>query len=229
MGILEGIRQYRIYSLVLGTVVLQALLFSVASVSTSHFPSNPVSLSITSTSFNPQRSRSIPVQETDEVQVVTTASELTEIPTNEIESGEVAGPSEESEVLLVDTPSMLAHNESNAELELMETERSDEVVYTVRSGDTLTSIWTNNGGTYLKALQAAKSFEQAGVKLSSIRSGEQIKIQHNGSEISFFEKNLPQGKRLTLRLTPEGTYSFDLFTPTIQSLKRTATGAISSS
>src|SRR5262245_35126746 len=41
----------------------------------------------------------------------------------------------------------------------------------VRKGDTLTKIWTDNGGTYAGGLSAAKAFKDAGVPMSALRLG----------------------------------------------------------
>lgn len=233
MSALEGIRHYRVYSLVFGTVILQAILFSIATFSSPYsFSSNSVSLSLPTTTQSAAPVQANNQQHTlqESPAIIQDTSLTAEIPTNEIEAGEVIGQTEVEETAAMEQLALQLQEETSPEQALLEEQpKTAETFYTVRSGDTLTSIWTNNGGTYIKALEAAKSFEHAGVKLSTIRAGERIKIITDGSEITFFEKNLPQGKRITLRLSPEGTYTHEIFTPTISTLKKTASGAISSS
>ncbi|MEZ4753788.1 MAG: peptidoglycan DD-metalloendopeptidase family protein [Bdellovibrionota bacterium] len=105
---------------------------------------------------------------------------------------------------------------------------SDNVLinYEVRSGDTLSQIWNNNGGTYKGAIAAANAFKKAGVSLNTLRPGETVRIKSNDGEVQKFVKRLPGAKILTLTLNPDESYDFKLNEPNIIEAEKKVSGVI---
>ena len=99
--------------------------------------------------------------------------------------------------------------------------------YKLKNGDTLTSIWTNNGASYKGAILAAKAFEKAKVSLSSLRSGEKVDLLLNEEgDIVRFEKKLSSGKKLILEGDSENGYKHTVKEEVVVEARRTATGVI---
>ncbi|MCB0328513.1 MAG: peptidoglycan DD-metalloendopeptidase family protein [Bdellovibrionales bacterium] len=107
--------------------------------------------------------------------------------------------------------------------------RGDPLKYTVKSGDTLSAIWTKLGGSVDHAQLAAKAFKAEGVPLSSLRAGEELLLHLNSNgEIAHMRKELSEGRILSLELR-EHSYHAHILNPEIVTTQRTVTGSISHS
>ena len=100
------------------------------------------------------------------------------------------------------------------------------IEYTVQSGDTLSSIWTKNGGTYAGAISAANAFKEAGISLNTLRPGETVKVKEKDGKIQRFVKKLPEAKILILSANPDGTYQANIDEPEITVTKKKVSGVI---
>ena len=100
------------------------------------------------------------------------------------------------------------------------------IEYTVKSGDTLSSIWTKNGGSYAGAISAAKAFKEAGVSLNTLRPGETVEVKESNGKIQRFAKKLPGAKTLILTAKPDGAYEVNLDEPKITITKKKVSGVI---
>lgn len=99
-------------------------------------------------------------------------------------------------------------------------------IYTVRSGDTLSRIWSKHGSEAALANQAAAAFRKAGISLSSLRAGEDLVLSVSSTgEISKLKKELNDGKVLLLELN-DNTYDSRIVEPEILTTRRIASGTI---
>lgn len=103
------------------------------------------------------------------------------------------------------------------------------VKHKVRSGETLTIIWTKYKASYKGALQAASAFKKAGVPLKAIQVGETLELQINSSgDITGVKKILEEGKILLLDGNAEDGYEARIIEPKVTENERTASGTIHS-
>ena len=104
------------------------------------------------------------------------------------------------------------------------------IPYTVKLGDTLTGIWTTNGGTYGGGLKAAAAFKKAKVSLNSIRSGSVLEFQHNeAGDIISFRMKLEAGKFLELSGDSESGYKAEIIKSEIVEQEKRVSAVIESS
>lgn len=102
----------------------------------------------------------------------------------------------------------------------------DPLLYTVKRGDTLSTIWEKLGGSVDQARLAANAFKEKGVSLSSLRAGEELEFRLTSTgDISHLKKELPEGRILTLDLN-EAKYHPSILNPEIVSTRRVVSGSI---
>ena len=105
------------------------------------------------------------------------------------------------------------------------------ILHVVKSGDTLTKIWTLHGGTYAGGVKAAAAFKEAGVSLGSLRAGEKIELSTSDStgDIVGLRKRLAAGRYLVLTGSSADGYRGEIEEAPVVSKEKTVTGMISSS
>ncbi|MDC0358336.1 peptidoglycan DD-metalloendopeptidase family protein, partial [Oligoflexia bacterium] len=98
--------------------------------------------------------------------------------------------------------------------------------YTVKAGDTLTKIWTKNGGSYKGGLLAAKAFKQVGVSLNTIRPGDTIELKVSAHGIAEYAKGLSGARNLMLKGDEKMGYEAKLSELELVESKRKVSGVI---
>ena len=82
------------------------------------------------------------------------------------------------------------------------------VSYQVSRGDTLTAIWRKNGGDSTGGIAAARAFKKAGVRLASLKAGEEVELTVSDERgIVGFRKVVSAERELILEKSEDGKYT----------------------
>ena len=105
---------------------------------------------------------------------------------------------------------------------------SDEVVrHVVKPGETLSTIWKKYSNAITGSDSAAKAFKAAGLSLSSLKSGEVLRIKlSDQKEIKGLRKSVDTSKVLVLEKSEVGDYTANIRERRVRSVNRTASGFI---
>lgn len=102
--------------------------------------------------------------------------------------------------------------------------------YKIRSGDTLSKVWSSFGAPYAGSLKASDAIKALQAEGSALRVGEDIEIHVSAdSDIIFLGKKLRAGKTMELRGTSADGYTATVIEPNAREVERKVTGSIYSS
>jgi len=108
--------------------------------------------------------------------------------------------------------------------------KTHTIFHTVKSGETLSTIWSRYTLNKFGAVKAASAFLEKKVKLSALKAGEKIKIKlsHLGDIVNI-EKKLEKGRKLYLEGDSFNGYTTKLVEPVLTKQEHVITGSISTS
>lgn len=102
-----------------------------------------------------------------------------------------------------------------------------DVEYTVRRGDTIASLWVQNGAPAVGATKAMNAVRDAGLSRFTIRSGEAISLRlTSAGDVSRLTKHLPDGSTLIISGSSRSGYDATLLKPSIEEEERSVAGSI---
>ncbi len=102
--------------------------------------------------------------------------------------------------------------------------------YTIKSGDTLTGIWTSFGASYESALKAAEAFKQADISLNILKVGTELQVQITPeNNITALRMNYEDGRAILLDGSGDTGYSVKLVNPQVVEKERKISGVIKKS
>ncbi len=105
-----------------------------------------------------------------------------------------------------------------------------EVSYTLRSGDTLSSVWRKHGASLESAVLAAKALEENKISLRSFHAGEKVELVLSDSgEVLEARKRSEDGTLVILEADEGNGYKAQKIEPKFEIRKRKVSGVISSS
>lgn len=207
--------QVRFLILVLGTAVIQLLFLAVV------FLLKPPGGEASQT-LAADKVQSPPATETDLIQQEFALLQPQSIPETSIDSDPV--PEEIAEPVESELPSVPEEGPSEPAVELSVKE------YSIKSGDTLSSIWHRFGAPAIGAINAAKALKENKLSLSIIRAGDKVLLTITEEhDIVALEYGLPKGKTLKLNGDSKSGYEVEISEPKISRSEQHASGVISSS
>lgn len=103
-----------------------------------------------------------------------------------------------------------------------------DVIHKVKSGETLSSIFSKYNANQQGVLSLVNQIKEAGHP-SSLKLGEEIKLELAGDEVVSFQKNLDDGKQIQIDGNSVRGYDVNVVVPNVIEVERRASGVITSS
>lgn len=100
--------------------------------------------------------------------------------------------------------------------------------YKIKSGDTLSKIYSSFNNSELECLDTAKALKKANISLSSfVRAGDEISLTLDSeNRIVHLEKELFEGKKVTLKKQDEGDFIAEMIEPVVLTKERMVSARI---
>lgn len=108
---------------------------------------------------------------------------------------------------------------------------TSQFTYTVKTGDTLSSLWSEFDSDNQRMLAAQKSLKDADVKLSTfLQTGNNLILKTKDSAIIFLRRKMSDGKKVILKLNQKiNDYEVKITEPEILSNEKSVAGIIEGS
>lgn len=125
---------------------------------------------------------------------------------------------------------LVAAGKDDSQKESIPQKLSDFVLaHTIQRGETLSSIWEKNGGDHTDAILIANVIRKVGLSIRDFRPGEVLALAKapTSGELVGLRRELPEGKTLIVRRTPDEEFSSEIIQPKIISNEKVVRGIVS--